>query len=414
MVNKLKKLKRISLRKTILTLCLMQVSVSYAGEFYTIIGPDGRPIVVQQPSQPKIKKIEVMQSKPSVAVTSEKKQQDSNHKETYPQKDLQENIPPAVASIPEPEIKRKSPQVAVIQEPLVKPVKKTTIDKIKKESHPQIPVKSQPFQPLQTVVPITVEQKQKKTETQVVTSTVQQDGNSQASDAFVIIDDEKYIKNEYLEDKEFNLEGKKRFYAMPEGVIDIKHGATRLQLVEREKGVSQSILQSLFKKNQKQDSGPITLSSSYYRISQADAVSGLGQQCFQDKKIKNAKTVDLNKDVNIWPRAPLKDHFDFEIVKVSDAIQNIQINSYASRQNNPTFYWPFVVFLDSKGCVLEGAGGFKNHDTAASFGTHEKMEGVIHIPDNSQYLLLTPLASAIDVENKALTNQGQLKLIAIR
>ena len=248
----------------------------------------------------------------------------------------------------------------------------------------------------------------------MVTSTVQQDENSQASDAFVIIDDEKYIKNEYLEDKEFNLEGKKRFYAMPEGVIDIKHGATRLQLVEREKGVSQSILQSLFKKNQKQDTGPITLSSTYYRISQQNAINGLGQQCFQDKKIKNAKAVSLNKEVNIWPRAPLKDQFDFEIVKISDAIQNIQINSYASRQNNPTFYWPFVVFLDSKGCVLEGAGGFKNHDTAASFGTHEKIEGVIHVPVNSQYLLLTPLASAIDLENRALTNHGQLKLIAIR
>ena len=414
MVNKLKKLKRISLRKTILTLCLMQVSVSYAGEFYTIIGPDGRPIVVQQPSQPKSKKIEVMQSKPSVAVASDKKQPDINHKETHPQKDLQENKTPAVASILESEIKRKSPQVSVNQESLAKPVKKTAIDKIKKESHPQIPVKSQPVQPLQTVAPIKVEQKQKKNETQVVTSTVQQDENSQASDAFVIIDDEKYIKNEYLEDKEFNLEGKKRFYAMPEGVIDIKHGATRLQLVEREKGVSQSILQSLFKKNQKQDTGPITLSSTYYRISQQNAINGLGQQCFQDKKIKNAKTVDLNKDVNIWPRAPLKDQFDFEIVKVSDAIQNIQINSYASRQQNPTFYWPFVVFLDSKGCVLEGAGGFKNHDTAASFRSHEKIEGVIHVPVNSQYLLLTPLASAIDLENRALTNHGQLKLIAIR
>ena len=73
-----------------------------------------------------------------------------------------------------------------------------------------------------------------------------------------------------------------------------------------------------------------------------------------------------------------------------------------------------MVFLDSKGCVLEGAGGFKNHDTAASFGTHEKIEGVIHVPVNSQYLLLTPLASAIDLENRALTNHGQLKLIAIR
>ena len=29
---------------------LLEVSFSYAGEFYTIIGPDGRPIVVQQKS----------------------------------------------------------------------------------------------------------------------------------------------------------------------------------------------------------------------------------------------------------------------------------------------------------------------------------------------------------------------------
>ncbi|MEG1709627.1 MAG: putative pilus assembly protein FilE, partial [Acinetobacter sp.] len=234
------------------------------------------------------------------------------------------------------------------------------------------------------------------------------------TDAFVSVNGEKYIRNEYLEDKEFNLEGKKRFYAMPEGVIDVKHGATRLQLVEREKGVSKSIIQSLFKKNQKKESGPITLSSTYYRISQADVVDGLGQQCFQDKKIKNAKTVSLEKEVNLWPRVPLKDQFDFEIVKLSNAIQNIQINSYASRQQDPTFYWPFVVFLDANACVLEGAGGFKNHDAVASFTSHEKIEGVIHVPLKSQYILLTPLASAIDLENRALTNQGQLKLIAIR
>ncbi len=28
----------------------LEVSFSYAGEFYTIIGPDGRPMVVQQKS----------------------------------------------------------------------------------------------------------------------------------------------------------------------------------------------------------------------------------------------------------------------------------------------------------------------------------------------------------------------------
>ena len=58
---------------------------------------------------------------------------------------------------------------------------------------------------------------------------------------------EQYVNSEYLEGKEFNLEGKKRFYAMPEGVIDHKVGATRMQMVEREKGVGQSVIDNLFK-----------------------------------------------------------------------------------------------------------------------------------------------------------------------
>ena len=59
MVGILKIMKKKLWVKSILTVCLLDVSFSYAGEFYTIIGPDGRPIVVQQPSQPKSKKIEV-------------------------------------------------------------------------------------------------------------------------------------------------------------------------------------------------------------------------------------------------------------------------------------------------------------------------------------------------------------------
>ena len=39
---------------------------------------------------------------------------------------------------------------------------------------------------------------------------------------------------------------------------------------------------------------------------------------------------------------------------------------------------------------------------------------MIQVPRNSHYLLLTPLASAIDVEERVLSNQGQLKLIGVR
>ena len=397
MVSDLKIIRGNSLVKSILMLCVAQVSFSYAGEFYTIIGPDGRPMIVQQQIQPKPKVAEALKVQQPLTTIQ------NNVQETQTQKTVTE-------------IKLSKPAQLPVENGLISAVTKKNNSALvnKKEyKHPLVQVESKNVEQVKDVS--TAQPKLKSEETKVhLSDTLVKQEESESTDTFTIISGEKYIKNEYLENKEFNLEGKKRFYAMPEGIIDIKHGATRLQTVEREKGVSKSLLQSIFKKNQKQNNGPITLSSTYYRVSQADAIKSLGQQCIKDKKIKNAKTLSLDKDLNIWPRAPLKEQFDFEIVKVSNAIQNIQISSYASRQQNPTFYWPFVVFLDSSGCVLEGTGGFKNNEDIQSFTTYQKIEGIVHIPAQSQYILLTPLASAIDLENKALTNQGQLKLIAIR
>ena len=383
--------------KSILMLCVAQVSFSYAGEFYTIIGPDGRPMIVQQP----------IQSKPKVAEALKVQQ---------PLTTIQNNVQETQTQKTVTEIKLSKPAQLPVENGSISAVTKKNNSALvnkKEHKHPLVQVESKNVEQVKDVSNAQPKLKNEETKVHLSDTLVKQE-ESESTDTFTMISGEKYIKNEYLENKEFNLEGKKRFYTMPEGIIDIKHGATRLQTVEREKGVSKSLLQSIFKKNQKQNTGPITLSSTYYRVSQADAIKSLGQQCIKDKKIKNAKTLSLDKDLNIWPRAPLKEQFDFEIVKVSNAIQNIQISSYASRQQNPTFYWPFVVFLDSSGCVLEGTGGFKNNENVQSFTTYQKIEGIVHIPAQSQYILLTPLASAIDLENKALTNQGQLKLIAIR
>lgn len=383
--------------KSILMLCVAQVSFSYAGEFYTIIGPDGRPMIVQQP----------IQSKPKVAEALKVQQ---------PLITIQNNVQKTQTQKTVTEIKLSKPAQLPVENGSISAVTKKNNSALvnkKEHKHPLVQVESKNVEQVKDVSNAQPKLKNEETKVHLSDTLVKQE-ESESTDTFTMISGEKYIKNEYLENKEFNLEGKKRFYAMPEGIIDIKHGTTRLQTVEREKGVSKSLLQSIFKKNQKQNTGPITLSSTYYRVSQADAIKSLGQQCIKDKKIRNAKTLSLDKDLNIWPRAPLKEQFDFEIVKVSNAIQNIQISSYASRQQNPTFYWPFVVFLDSSGCVLEGTGGFKNNENVQSFTTYQKIEGIVHIPAQSQYILLTPLASAIDLENKALTNQGQLKLIAIR
>lgn len=439
MVGKLKIMKGNSFMKSILTLCMVQVSFSYAGEFYTIIGPDGRPMVVQQ--KVPAKSIKSEQTKQTVKESLQ---------EVLPQQNSATHVFKTEQAVIVKESQHQLPQnnnAKVIQiapaltgdkVPQYESQSSKNIPKAKKSEDSELSVESDLSKGVEPKISIGKKVKKQKTDIIPVEFKVEKEDveahskidnfepkqpsmsravNKQATEdteAFATIDGEKYIKNEYLEDKEFNLEGKKRFYTMPEGIIDTKHGATRLQVVEREKGVSKSLLQSFFNKKQQQDSGPITLSSTYYRVSQADAVNSLGHQCIQDKKIKDAKTVSLNKDINVWPRAPLKEQFDFEIVKLANAIQNVQINSYASRQENPTFYWPFVVFLDSKGCVLEGAGGFKNNEASSSFISHEKIEGVIHVPEKSQYILLTPLASAIDLDNRALTNQGQLKLIAIR
>ena len=404
--------------KTILTLSLAQVSWSYAGEFHTIIGPDGRPMVIQR-EPPKVatektypKPVIVQQQSLPVAPAHEQKASAATSS-------VQRPIAQIIVAAPEKSVKTSKVEssaqtdldtVKTIESQTKSAVKLQVAEKMQLQSTPVSPVNRQPIATENQLVlqqPTVISQKVLEVKPVIIQESTE-------NTAFVDIDGQQYVKNEYLEDKEFNLEGKKRFYTMPEGIIDLKHGATRLQTVEREKGVSKSTMQSLFKRNVVQDTGPITLAKTYYRVSQADAINGLGQQCFSEKKLKKVKKLDLNKEVNFWPRAPLNDEFDFEVAALNPSVQNIQLNSYASRQNNPTFYWPFVVFLDAKGCVLEGAGGYKNQEGASTLIQHEKIEGVLHVPANSKYILLTPLASAIDVDDRALTNHGQVKLVAIR
>lgn len=359
-------MKRILFIHTILALHLLQVS--NATEFYTIIGPDGRAMVVQQKNK------------------------------------NQSKIPVAIKKVPVVE----KAQAQIQPSPLLKAAPTSSQPALVTQNEPLqsvVTVESVPTQPVVSTAQIP------PNETQVpqVQAPVQSISRSDLLNA------EEYIHNEYLEEREFNLEGKKRFYAMPEGVVDGKLGSTRMQMVEREKGVGQSVLQSLFKREaQLQTENALVLSTYYHRVAKDAVIEGLGQACFQGKKIKKAKVLDLKDSVNLWPRASLNGEFDFEVVKLKQPVQNVQIRSYASRHDQPTFYWPFAVFLDEKACVIEGAGGFKNQDYQSNNLQHETVEGVIQVPEIAHYLLLTPLASAIDLDNRLLSNQGQLKLNVIR
>ncbi|MCO8103441.1 putative pilus assembly protein FilE [Acinetobacter indicus] len=413
MVKVTKRLSGLICLSSLWALSLGSASVSYANEFYTIIGPDGRPMVVQRKAEtrPAAKKEAVPVNK-----TQAQSRASSALNPAQPQAQIPVSEPvraPAVAVVPtvstvptQPvttvklteSIPQKTPDTAVVEQPVVTPVVSATTKPVSASSSPTIT----------SVIP--------QTESQEVLKTVQADQPDRTSSSgFTEMEGEQYVNNEYLEHSEFNLEGKKRFYMMPEGVVDSKlgGGATRVQVVEREKGVGQSVLDRLFKKRQPESVKPMVLSSTYYRIAQADAISSLGQSCFNNKKIKHAKTLAVQKDVNLWPRAPLTDEFDYEVVKLEGDLRHLQVNSYASKTRQPTFYWPFAVFLDAQGCVIEGAGGYKSQDTQSTLLQHEQVEGVIQLPAQTRYLLLTPLASAIDMENRQLSNQGQLKIIAL-
>ncbi|EPH33211.1 FilE [Acinetobacter gyllenbergii CIP 110306 = MTCC 11365] len=228
-----------------------------------------------------------------------------------------------------------------------------------------------------------------------------------SSTGFSQVDGVDYVNNEYLENQEFNLDGKKRFYTMPDGT-------GRMETIERKKGVSRSILDKLLNRSQ-QATAPIALSGTYVRLSSEDLKSAFeDDRCFVEGYKKSIKTLTLKKDVGLWPRKPLKEKFEYEVVKLDPAIEYMQIDSYASNNEKPVYYWPLVVFLNEKGCIEEGVSGFKNSQVAATMLQHSALQGVIKVPKDAHYIMMTPLASAVDVSEQELSNQGQIKISVLQ
>ncbi|WP_158654347.1 putative pilus assembly protein FilE [Acinetobacter sp. ACNIH2] len=435
-----------------------------AGEFYTIIGPDGRPMVIPRvPAETKKVEAQSQVELPSKQKTEQDKikvKDAPSAQVVQPMPKVQVVVPPTVAvEKVESQVKTK-PQIAEVQKnPVV--VQPEIVDKSKSipstdhaitinDVEPQVAVTAKsteipkqvneqlsqqvttpqtpPVEFVQSAVTqkatsAQVERTLHKIETNMAIQKAtqlksKQETSSMSSeplqDGFLDINGDRYVKNEYLEGQEFNLENKKRFYIMPEGVVDKELGPPRLQVVEREKGVNQGVLDRLFKKNNPVENSVITLSTQYYPIAKDQVVQSLGQSCYRDKKIQKAKLLKVQQDVNLWPRQPLKDHFDYEVVEVQTGIKNVQLSSYASSQNQPSYYWPFVAFLDESGCVIEGVTGFKNQDRAENKYRHAVIDGMLQLPAQTRYIFMTPLLSAVDVEEQALSNQGQIKLTAVR
>ncbi|WP_254433877.1 putative pilus assembly protein FilE [Acinetobacter sp. Marseille-Q1618] len=423
------------MRLSLIFLAMSIVPVTYAANFYTIIGPDGRPIIVQKPieseNKQKIKtqsqaekkqnsqastsiqqapRVEKSQASIAVApLSSEQKQQNINHTANISQNKLtgQSDTQPSPQTTTNRIIENSvTKKVETIEQKDISP----THQEIKPIS-PSKPTNLTATENNQVTSPIN-----NKTEvfTEKKTETVQE--NKKATDTeknanITEIDGVQYVNNEYLEDREFNLEGKKRFYVMPEtGAM----AGGRFETVERQKGLSQSLLDRI-RQRKPLEHKAITLATTYYRLPKEEVIQTLEQSCFTGKKVEKAKTMSLkNQEVSFFPVAPIKENFAYEIVKLDADIQNILFSSYASSQKKPSYYWPLVVFLDEKGCVVEGVSGFKNEEQNESVTHYASLEGVLKKPDSAHYLFMTPLSQAIDIQNHELTNQGQIKLSVIQ
>lgn len=395
-----KRNQRSTLTTLIISISLVSGSNLYADGFYTIIGPDGRPMIVPkkeelkvqtQPKQEKVTRDTLSINLPKKEETAEKKgsviivAQPILDKVAQPSKE-NEIIHTQIAPI------KKTQRSEVIDNTLDQSENSTMRGNTQKKKNE-----------------LRIDKKTvSNTETKklIDSSKVLSESND-SREPFTDIDGVKYVNNEFLEDQEFNLDGKKRFYTMPDG-------SGRFETIERKKGVSRSMLDRIMNRSLEKNQ-PITLAESYIRLSAQDlAFAFENDKCFIQEYAKTIKKLTPKNEVGVWPKKPLKEKFEYELVELDSSIRYVQMDSFASSIEKPVYYWPLVVFLDEKGCINEGVSGFKNNSVNTSLFKHAAIQGTLRVPSNSRYLMMTPLASAVDVPEKELSNQGQINLSVLQ
>lgn len=386
---------------------------SFSADFFTIIGPDGRPIIIQEKEKKGNSTYE------TVAIDENKKAQHiADQVPQSKQQAIKTNSETTESEVKQ--VQNNTANVKIIDEAIARSdepkqaVERIPSKVIVQNSNQQ---SNQAQKSLSNIIMSSNVKNLTESNIQVPTKKIETN-NSQAKvppkkddSKFTKIDGVEYVDNEYLEDKEFNLEGKKRFYIMPDSS---GAGGRSFQTVEREKGITKSVF-SKFLKNTNNVQQPIVLASTYFRLPKEEVVQNLEQSCFAGKKMNKAKQLSANNDeIGFWPTAPIKENFAYEVVKLEPDVQNIHLSSYASSQKNPTYYWPLVVFLDHKGCVIEGVSGFKSEDLESNNTEYSALAGILKKPEKASYLFMTPLVESVDIKTQKLSNTGQIKLSILR
>ena len=367
---------------------LLCTNLSYAERsgFYTIIDPDGRVMVIDRAVTDNKKTSPV---KPRAAQAALPAVQMDNPSVDNATPHQSSPVKPSTTKTSDSNSQTASQQPVESKVVVVKPVAKKTDQAVTTQTSLNSVVKQST--PLESTTVSPVQQAQ------------QPESTDSSANPVTIIDGEKYIDSEYLEQREFNLEGRKRFYTLPDGT-------GRAQVVEREKGVDMTA----FRPSNIAKPQIVSLAKDYQRIAKDDVVNLIGMQCFSQKQLKKTKLINKSEPLNLWPRPGLEPKFDFVVAEFQEQINDIQVTSYTDNISNPTFYWPLPIFLDANGCVIEGVNSFYQQTIAASVTTHQAIQGYLHVPASTKYMVLTPLEAAADLKQIQLTNKGQVRLTPIR
>lgn len=383
-----------------ISLACISTAQAERANFYTIIGPDGQMIVIDRNAASE-------QPAPASGNQPAKRRWSLFGKKSLDQKSAAvESAQPAVnapAQSPITVVRNQPPTSATtVQRPTVSREPKTNsgLDNPSSagQNNEQSKLLSRP-----TAIQSAVNQ-QPAPNTHQPTSVQSAPDKDRNGNPVTVIDGQQYIESEYLEQREFNLEGKKRFYNLPDGL-----GGR--EVIEREKGVDMTVFR---KQSVDRPTQVVTLAKNYQRMPQAQVVELTGIQCFTPKQLEKAKSMSANEAVNFWPRPGFEPKFDFVLAKLEQPINDIQLLSYANTSNNPRFYWPLPIFLDDKGCVIEGVNSFYQDTIAPTVTMHQALQGYLHLPPATKYILLTPLETAADLSETQLTNKGQVRLTPIR
>ena len=230
------------------------------------------------------------------------------------------------------------------------------------------------------------------TPTQTPSSSAATQSTKPPNAAFQPLDDEIYVDSEYLEQKSFNLEDKKRFYYVP-------NGTSSQPIIESNAnsgGVSVPIAEATnAKRREAFYADDYQTLSKEWLIEQAPATQ---QLCQQAKKLK--KAAQPFKDSNaLWLTAD-SDATRFDrVLAFSAKIQTeraLRITSFASSNKNPTFYVPVVSFLDAQGCVLSGAWQYWSRAYPANEHHFSAVEGLLRVPSAAQYVAFLSPVKGLD------------------